>query len=89
LTTTRYWRRPDVLWRRSLDAVILLPPLGDDPVTLAGTGPAIWELLTAPISVTQLVRLLAVVYGVDRHVIESDVVPVLDELVALGAVCRE
>ena len=31
-------RRPDVLWRRSLDAVVLLPIDAEDPVTIAGTG---------------------------------------------------
>ncbi len=33
--TVRIRRRPDVLWRRSLDAVVLLPAGADDVLTLA------------------------------------------------------
>jgi hypothetical protein len=82
----RVQRREDVLWRRSLDAVILLPAGATEPVTLAGSGPAVWELLTAPVSVSELARELAARYAADPATVEADVVALLDRLRTLGVI---
>jgi Coenzyme PQQ synthesis protein D (PqqD) len=82
----RFWRREDVLWRRSLDAVIFFPTGGSEPVTLAGTGPDVWALLATPASVGELARELARGYDADPRVVEADLAPVLEQLVALGVV---
>jgi hypothetical protein len=82
----RFWRRSDVLWRRSLDTVLVVPAGGSEPVTLAGTGPAVWALLATPVMVSELSRVLARDYGEDPSVIEADLVPVLEKLAALGVV---
>jgi hypothetical protein len=77
----RWRRRPDALWRRSLDAVIVLPVGADEPLTLAGTGPALWELLAEPCTVAQLAAVLAEAYGAEPEVVEADVAPIVEELV--------
>jgi hypothetical protein len=81
----RWRRRPDALWRRSLDAVLVLPAGSDEPVTLAGTGPALWELLAEPCTVPQLAAVLAEAYEAEPAVVEADLAPVVGELVRLQA----
>jgi hypothetical protein len=82
----RLRRGEHVLWRRSLDAVLLLPVGAAEPVTLAGTGPEVWELLAAPASVPELARKLAARYDADPATVETDLVALLDRLGALGAI---
>ena len=82
-------RRSDVLCRRSLVAVILLPPGVDEPITLPGTGAAVWDLLEEPATLAELVALLADVYDEDPTVVEHDVQTLLGELKGLGAVAHD
>ena len=81
-------RRDDVLWRRSLDAVILLPVGAEEPMTLPGTGASVWDLLEEPASLAELVAILADAYEEAPAVIEHDVRALLAELESLGAVTR-
>jgi hypothetical protein len=82
-------RRDDVLWRRSLDAVILLPVGVDEPVTLPGTGASVWDLLEEPATLAELVATLTDAYDdADPTVVEDDVRALLAELEALGAVAQ-
>jgi hypothetical protein len=78
-------RRPDVLWRRSLDAVVLLPVAADDVVTVAGTGIDIWNLLDTWRTVDSLVHMLSAEYGADPTVVHADVTALLTSLEELGA----
>jgi hypothetical protein len=78
----RAWvRRTDVLWRRSLDAVVLLADGSDDPLVLAGSGPDVWELLAEPRTLDDLGAVLAGRYDAAADVIREEVEPVLDQLV--------
>jgi Coenzyme PQQ synthesis protein D (PqqD) len=88
VTEERWRRRADVLWRRSLDGVLLLPSGAEEPLTLAGTGPEMWELLAEPISMPDLTRELATRYETDAATVEADLAPVLDHLVAIQAIER-
>lgn len=81
-------RRPDVLWRRSLDAVIFLPADLDDPLTLGGSGPEVWELLAEPRTLEALVTVLAALHAVDPDTIRDDVAPILARLASVGALDR-
>jgi len=83
-----WWRRDDVLWRRSLDSVILLPVGVEEPMTLPGTGASVWDLLEEPASLAELVAILADAYEEAPAVIEHDVRALLAELESLGAVTR-
>lgn len=86
MTSKSYRRRPDVLWRRSLDAVLCLPPGASEPVTLAATGPEVWDLLERPCSVDQLASELAQRHGIDAQTVARAVLPLLERLAVLGLV---
>lgn len=84
--TTAYRRRSGVLWRRSLDTTVCLPPDEVEPVTLAGTGPEVWEILRDPHSVVDLAAELSARHGADIDIVTADVRPVIQELAALGLI---
>ena len=86
MTTTAYRRRVDVLWRRSLDAVLCLPPGATEPVTLAGTGPEVWALLQRSHTLAELAAELAARHQTDAEVVTDDVAPILERLAALGLI---
>lgn len=81
----RFRRRPGVLWRRSLDAVVLLPPDAAETYTMGGTGPVLWELLADWHTTEDLVTRLAELFDAQPDVVAADVAPVLADLQALGA----
>jgi hypothetical protein len=54
LPTRRFARDPHTLSRRTLDAVVVLPPGRGDPVTVSGAGPALWALLRDPCTLDEL-----------------------------------
>lgn len=85
IAETVWRRRPDVLWRRSLDAVIFLPAGLEEPLTLTATGPEIWDLLAEPRTLDALVTVLADVHHADPAVVRTDIEPVLAQLVDVGA----
>jgi hypothetical protein len=74
------------LWRRSLDAVVLLAPGAPDVVTLGGTGPVVWELMADWTGFAALVETLASRYGAPPAQVAADLEPVLADLDAIGAV---
>jgi len=82
----RWRRRDDVLWRRSLIGVVVLPGGADDPVALEGTGPELWDLLEAGRSLDDLAARLADQHGAEASLVATDIAPILSELEALGAI---
>ena len=81
-------RRADVLWRATLDGV-LIRPLGAAELTkLAGTGRALWAVLEEPASFDEVCELLAEIHDADAAAIAADLVPVVDDLVARGVLER-
>jgi len=83
--TPSFRRRPDVLWRRSLAAVVLLPPSSEEVVTVGGTGADVWDLLETWRTVDGLVQVLAERYDADEAIVHRDVGALLAELVEHGA----
>jgi hypothetical protein len=86
MDTTAYRRCADVLWRRSLDTIVCLPPDETEPVTLAGTGPEVWDLLQIPHTLPQLAAELSARHGADLDVVGADVGAVVQRLAALGLI---
>src|SRR4051812_25766445 len=76
----RWVRRADALWRWTFDGVIVLPVGEAQPVSLSGTGAALWELLDKPIAGGQVVDRLARVHEVAPDVVADDVHRFLAEL---------
>ncbi len=79
-------RRPDVAWRGSLDALVLLAPGQDEPVTVAGSAVAVWNHLERPVTTGQLADGLATELHADPEQVARDLGPLLAELVELGAI---
>ena len=84
MSDSRYCRSPHVLWRRSLDAVVLLPlgPALDDralaggePLAIGGSGPAVWALLTEARTADEMAARLAANHGADPVVVAADLAP--------------
>jgi hypothetical protein len=84
------WARAEqVLWRRTLRGVVVLPTLGaTEPVALRGPAAGIWELLAEPMTAADLVAAMAATYGVHEEQVANDVGGALDVMLELGALCR-
>jgi hypothetical protein len=78
-------RAAGALWRSGDFGVVVLGTRRTDPVTLAGSGVAIWDALAQPRTRDELADLLAVEFATDRDLVAADIGPVLDDLVAGGA----
>jgi hypothetical protein len=85
---SRWQRSPHVLWRRSLDAVLLVAPGGDAPSVLDGLAPVVWELLAEERSVEAMVATLSDLSSAGFPVAERDVGELIEQLVELGVVRR-
>ncbi len=82
----RILRRADVLWRATLDAVLIRPLDGGDLTRLAGTGRALWAAIEEPTTFADLCTTLAGVHDADATAIAIDVGPVIDDLIDRGVV---
>jgi hypothetical protein len=77
-------RRADVLWRRVVDGVLILPRGAEQPVLLTGSGVALWDELTEPAPFDELVARLALAHRVERELAAADLDPVIEDLVDRG-----
>jgi hypothetical protein len=59
----RWQRHIEVLWRRAVDRVVVLPLERAQPLQLSGTAEVIWELLERPHTLDELVAELRAIYG--------------------------
>jgi dTDP-4-amino-4,6-dideoxygalactose transaminase len=81
----RRWERDErILFRSGPDRVVLLPPGGDDPIVLHGTGVALWQALDRPRNTEDLAACLAAEFHSDPASIRSDIEPVLARLASAG-----
>jgi dTDP-4-amino-4,6-dideoxygalactose transaminase len=82
----RRWERDErILFRSAPDRVVLLPPDGDDPIVLHGTGVALWQALDRPRNTEDLAACLAAEFRSDPVSVRSDIEPVLARLATAGA----
>ena len=82
----RIRRSRATFWRAGDFGVVVLGPDATEPVTLDGTGVAVWETLAEPRSIDDLVAMLAREFGADPAQVSADVRPLLERLDALGVV---
>ena len=87
-TGCRWVRAAGTLWRNAGDTVVLLPEGGHDQAHLVVSGSAalLWDLLADPVTLSELAAELAVIYEADTPRIEADLVPILEGLLAAGAI---
>ena len=81
-------RRADVLWRATLDGVLVRPVGATEVVKLAGTGRALWAALDEPASFDELCAQLAAAHRADEATVAADLGPVIDDLVSRGVLER-
>ncbi len=83
------WRRRiDTGWRATPVGLVLLPAGRRDPVTVAGSAAAVWNLLAEPITRTDLADRLALRFAVSPTTVKADLGVLLARLVELGAIER-
>jgi hypothetical protein len=85
---TRLARRPDALWRRTAEGVVVLGAGSADVRAVNGPAAALWDLLAAPTELSDAVDSLAASFGADREVVAGDVEDVLATWLADGAIER-
>lgn len=76
----RWWRHPEVLWRRNGSRVVVLAPGQDQPSVLEGTAAVVWDLLESPIDESELVRIIAEVFEASTERVTGDLQPFLTSL---------
>jgi dTDP-4-amino-4,6-dideoxygalactose transaminase len=79
------WERDErTLSRSSPEFVVLLPPDGDEPIVLRGTGVALWQALDKAQNAQELATRLASEFHADPAGVRSDIEPVIARLGAAG-----
>lgn len=78
----RYRRRPEALWRRSLDSVLVLLP-GDEEITrIAGGGVVVWLALDDVRSIDELVADVADAFGSVPDALRGEIEATVDHLLS-------
>jgi hypothetical protein len=81
MSARRFVRDPHVLWRRTLDAVLVLPPNADTAELVTDPGPTLWFLLAEPRTIDELTDLVAAPNGASGDTVRD----VVTRLVECGA----
>ena len=79
-------RSPSSLWRTGEFGIVLLAPGMSDPITIAGPGPQLWEVLRSARTEDEIVAELVADFSTAPDVIRRDVVPILRELASMGLI---
>ena len=82
----RLRHHPESLWRYSLRGVLVCPPGTDESQLVSRPADAVWTLLDEPISIDELVEVLAPAFGAPADQVHHDVTALVDRLLELGAV---
>jgi hypothetical protein len=61
--TRRFVRDPHALSRRTLDAVVVLPPARDEAIVVGDAGPTVWALTRDPLTLDELADSLGLSEG--------------------------
>ena len=77
-------RSPAALYRRVGGEGILATPRREDFDSLSSTASAAWEILDSPKDLDELVKELALAYGMQPHSIVSDVASLVLDLLRRG-----
>lgn len=82
---TQWRREPATLWRRSGQAVVLLPPGADEALVVQGVGALVWLLLEEPMPEEELVNGLAEDFATDPEQVRHELRSFGEDLAARGA----
>ncbi len=87
-SAARWCRSEAALWRHTLGGVVVLPAEAPAPLALAGPAAGIWDLLGDPMTVAELLDIVATTYEVAPDAIADEVRQAVGALVDAGALCR-
>src|SRR5437879_5497313 len=82
----RWTRNEAVFWRQVRDAVVILPARADTPLVVRRFGALLWDLLAAPIPLSELARVLSDLTDATEAAVARDLEPLLVQLSELGVV---
>jgi hypothetical protein len=88
-----YARNPDYIFRKIVDELVLVPVHRDlsdmDCIyTLNDVGAFVWQSLAKPLTRTGLQEAVLAEYQADPVVIAADLDAFLNEMTAIGAICK-
>lgn len=86
MTTGRWIRDEDVLWRWTADGVLLLEPAAEECCEVTGPGGLLWALLAEPLTVGEAATTLAEHYGVSVELVERELSTLFHDLAGRGAI---
>ena len=87
--THAYWvRRNDVLWRWTLDGLLVLPAGREEPIVLERPGQALWQALREPRSLAEAVVVVSEEQGRDHDSVALELHESLEQLDDAGALRR-
>ncbi len=85
--TPRSWHRnPAVLWRRTTDHVVLLPPDEAAPMVLGGAAGLLWDLLEEPTTVDEATDVISSASAADATIVGRELEALMATLDAAGIV---
>jgi hypothetical protein len=76
---------PRALWRRTTRGMLLLTDALEEPRALTPTAAALWECFDEARTADDAAERLATSFGIDVARARTEIAPVVDDLVALGA----
>lgn len=82
-------RSPAAITRRFAGRLVVLGPADDEPLVLTGSGPLVWDAVDRETTVDALAEGLAARFEIDVDVVRRDIGPLVDGLVAVGALVVE
>lgn len=84
---TRGWVRAEgVLWRESVDGLLVLQPGSDEVILLEGSASLLWTVLEEPVELEEAAETLAHVHATGVETIAEDLKTILYELFDLEIV---
>jgi hypothetical protein len=86
--SSRLCRSEGVVWRRTMEGVVVLPAHAAEPIALLGPAANMWEMLAEPLTAAELIAALAEHYGVEPDRVTNEIRATLDGLLRRGALCR-
>lgn len=85
-TTSPFHRHPRALSRSVPAGIVVLGPLGDEPLSMTGPAADLWEVLRAPCSMDEAAATLAERFGTDLATVRRDLDPIWRALRTAGAI---
>lgn len=82
----RYVRVCATLWRGVIGGVLVRPPAAEESWLITSPGDVIWDLLTEPCTIHELVETLSIEFDESTATVITDIEPLVRTLHEIGAI---